>query len=337
MNIIVNADEKVTNEAFKNNVEYIYKEDSEDEVSRCIIKGDMKGYPTGFFGEFPPEIIELQGTADDLGRALAGWWGPEDSEFQIVIGKNNKKCKVVNGCLLSSDGKTLYYYVGETMGHDRKLVIPKSVRTISPWAFAKTRIKEVVLGKNVENIGEYAFSDLGWFGDFKLTVNKKLKKIGKKAFYKTELAKVVFKRNVIMGQAAFHNDEKIYYSKKDVRKWSTVLDKAYLKKDKLHISFCKIAQAKGYQIRVKRGKKTYNYVTTKNDFSVVTPKDLKKNYKTKYTYNWFYENKNKIEGTPAYVTVRPYKLSKDKKKIYGKWSSKMILTITGKNARWVLW
>ena len=114
------------------------------------------------------------------------------------------------------------------------------------------------------------------------------------------------------------------------------MDKAYLKKDKMHISFCKIPQAKGYQIRVKRGKKTYNYITTKNDFSMVAPKDLKKNYKTKYTYNWFYENKNKIEGTPAYVTVRPYKLSKDKKKIYGKWSSKMILTMTGKNARWVL-
>ena len=35
---------------------------------------------------------------------------------------------------------------------------------------------------------------------------------------------------------------------------------------------------------------------------------------------------SKIEGKPAYISVRPYKIVKKNKKSYGKWSEKIVLT-----------
>lgn len=323
-NVTVKAKEKAANSSFEKCVEFIYDKENEW-FTRCIVKGDMKGVPTGFFGEFPPEVIELGGKADELGRSLANWHGAEDSIFTIVIGKNNRQCKVVDGCLLSADEKTLYYYMPKGV-YTNKVVIPDSVKTISPWAFANAYVGEVVLGKNVENIGEYAFSDTCRTSKFKLTVNKNLKKIGKKAFENSLIKKVKFINSVNLDPTAFDYCNVIQYEKNNVRNFSTVLDNAYLKKDKMHISFCKISKVNGYQIRVTRGKNTYNYYTKNNDVKIKAPKKIKKKYKTKFSYGWFDEKDNKIQGKPAYVTVRPYKVSKNKKKIYGKWSKKMVMT-----------
>ena len=294
-NVTVKAKEKAANSSFEKCVEFIYDKENEW-FTRCIVKGDMKGVPTGFFGE-----------------------------FTIVIGKNNRQCKVVDGCLLSADEKTLYYYMPKGV-YTNKVVIPDSVKTISPWAFANAYVGEVVLGKNVENIGEYAFSDTCRTSKFKLTVNKKLKKIGKKAFENSLIKKVKFINSVNLDPTAFDYCNVIQYEKNNVRNFSTVLDNAYLKKDKMHISFCKISKVNGYQIRVARGKNTYNYYTKNNDVKIKAPKKIKKKYKTKFSYGWFDEKDNKIQGKPAYVTVRPYKVSKNKKKIYGKWSKKMVMT-----------
>lgn len=285
-------------------------------ATKVIIKGNMKDYKIAAFGSCPPEEIEICGKAETLGAALL--IGCDIEDIAVTLSKNNKKCKVVNGCLLSANGKTLYYYIGAS-----KANIPNTVRTIAPGAFANQAISKVILGENVVTIGEYAFNNLK-LGRVTLKTNAKLKHIGRDAF--SDIKKVTLKSNVTMEPKAFYWNTMIYTTKK-FKQAKTVLSTAKLGKYKLKVEFSKVAKADGYQIRVKRGKKTYNYKTVKNEFSVTPPKALKKDYNVKFSYQGYnYEYLNKIEGTPAYVTVRPYKTSKNKKKIYGKWSSKMILT-----------
>ena len=141
---------------------------------------------------------------------------------------------------------------------------------------------------------------------FKLRTNKKLKRIKENAFSGRVIKKVTFKSDVIMEPGAFEDTVKIYTTK-GFRKARTVLSYQTIIDGRVFVMFSKVAKAKGYQIRVKMGKKTYNYQTTKNKFEVVSK---------------FLKSKK----TPTYIVVRPYKLSKNKKKIYGKWSGKMILT-----------
>lgn len=283
-------------------------------ANKIVIKGNMENYQYAAFGVGADEI-QIGGTADMLGYALAGV--PEGDKSSITISKNNTRCKISNGCLMSTDGKTVYYYVSDR----EKVTIPDTVFTIKPAAFFQKDIKEITLGKNVKTIGEYAFLKSHIT---KIITNTNLKNIKKYAFARTKLKEVTLKSSVAMAPRAFDSKVKIYTTK-GFKNTRTALSRATFEKKKIHVEFCKVAGAKGYQVQIKKGNKKYKYMSLKNDIRIKTPKAFKNTYNVKYNYYFDFYN-GSVDGKPAYVTVRPYKMLKNKKKTYGKWSNKMILS-----------
>lgn len=283
-------------------------------AKKIVVKGNVNNYQYAALGSGADEI-EIGGTANTLAYALAGIY--EYDEISVTISKGNSDCKIANGCLMSSDGKTVYYYVSDKT----KVTIPDTVLTIKPAAFYQKNIKEVTLGKNVKTIGEYAF-DSAYIS--KLTTNANLKKIGRYAFARTNLKEVTLKSSVTMNPRAFDSSVKIYTTK-SFKNSKTVVTNAKFGKKKISVKFSKVAGAKGYQVQIKKGSKKYKYTTTKNSISIKTPKALKSTYNVEYDYD-IDAYTGKVDGKPAYVTVRPYKVLKNKKKSYGKWSSKFILS-----------
>lgn len=283
-------------------------------ADKIVVKGNMDYYGYAAFGEGADEI-EIGQTANQLGYALAGVY--EYKDFSVTISKTNTQCRISNGCIMSLDGKTVYYYVSDK----KNVIIPDSVQTICPAAFYQKNIQTVTLGKNVKTIGEYAFAD-SYLS--KVTTNRNLKIVGRYAFAGTNLKEVTLKSKVTMYPRAFESKVKIYYTK-SFKNAKTVVTNAKFSKKKINIRFCKIAGAKGYQIQIKRGKKKYRYTTRKNSVGIKTPKALKNTYNIRYNYD-IGEYTGETDGNPAYVTVRPYKILKGRKKSYGKWSNKIILS-----------
>lgn len=279
-------------------------------ASKFVIKGDVKGFETSALGAGADEMI-LYGEAQDLGKAL--YYGKADT---ITIAQENSKCKVSNGCLLSIDGKQLYY----ALSTRDTVKIPESVENISVAAFSNKDFEELELGQNVKKIGAFAFSNTTVKT---LIVNSNLKSIGIKAFDDTEIRNIEFEGKVKLGVASFDNKVKVKYNK--FKASQTTIDTAKVGKKKYNIKFAKVFGAKGYQIKVKKGKKTYKYTTTKNTFKKKAPEALTKEYRKNKEYSL--ENNEYLEKVSgaAYVTVRPYKTVKNKK-VYGRWSAKTVLS-----------
>lgn len=282
-----------------------------DCADKYIIKCDVKGFETSALGYAAKSEIVLYGDAQDLGKALYS-----GSPEVITIAQENTKCKVSNGCLLSVDGKQLYYAI-----NTRSTVkIPESVENISIAAFSHKNFKKLELGKNVKTISEFAFYGANVRT---LVVNNSLTNIGTKAFADTKIKNVEFEGKVKLGVGSFDNKVKVKYNK--FKASQTTVDIATVGKKKYNIKFAKVSGASGYQMRVKKGKKTYKYTTTKNYYTKSAPKALTSEYRKTKQYNL--ENNeylNKVSSA-AYVTVRPYKVV-NKKKVYGKWSVKTVLS-----------
>lgn len=270
------------------------------------------------YGALRDEVqeVQLKGSAETLGLALAKLQNRDC--LSVTITKDNNRCRIANGCLVSSDGKTVYYHISDS----NKVTIPDTAVTIKSAAFYKQEIEEVKLGKNVKTIEPYAFEESGVS---KLTTNSKLKKIGRCAFKGTIfLEKVTLKSSVAMGPKAF--DQKVILtSTKSLKSAKTVMTSATFKKNKINAKFAKLTGAKGYQVQIKKGGKTYKYFTTKTSIKVKAPKVFKKKYNVSFSYD-IDNYTSKIEGKPAYISVRPYKIVKKNKKSYGKWSEKIVLT-----------
>ena len=283
-------------------------------VGKVVVEGDMNNFQYGALGCQVQEV-QLKGSAETLGLALAK---VHDRDYlSVTIAKDNNRCRMANGCLVSSDGKTVYYHILDSC----TVTIPDTAVTIKSAAFYNQVIEEVKLGKNVKTIEPYAFaeSDVS-----KLTTNSKLKKIGRCAFEKTYLKKVTLKSSVAMSPNAF-NQSVILTSTKSLKSAKTVMTSATFKKNKINAGFAKLTGAKGYQVQIKKGGKTYKYFTTKTSIKVKAPKVFKKKYNVSFSYD-INNYTSKIEGKPAYISVRPYKIVKKNKKSYGKWSEKIVLT-----------
>lgn len=321
--VIADTVKTIKNEAFGDIKGTITIPTSVNKVETCaifgakkiIIKGDMKNYQYAAF-EGGAEQIEIGGTADTLGYALANIFEAHNN-VSITIAKNNRKCKVLNGCLMSSDGKKVYYYVSRK----KKVVIPDSAVTIKAAAFYKKNIREVKLGKNVKKVEEYAFDDSKIK---KLVTNKKLKSIGRYGFSCMDLECVTLKSNVTMGSRAFESYVNIKTTK-NFKKAKTVLSNPTIENKWMDIPFCEVDGAQGYQVQIKKGRKIYKYTTDKTDFYMKAPKAFRNTYNVVYEYD-ISGYSGKVVGEPAYIKVRPYKISKNSEKIYGKWSSKTILS-----------
>lgn len=284
-------------------------------VGKVVVEGDMNNFQYGALRDEVQEV-QLKGSAETLGLALAKLQNRDC--LSVTITKDNNRCRIANGCLVSSDGKTVYYHISVS----NKVTIPDTAVTIKSAAFYKQEIEEVKLGKNVKTIEPYAFEESGVS---KLTTNSKLKKIGRCAFKGTIfLEKVTLKSSVAMGPKAF--DQKVILtSTKSLKSAKTVMTSATFKKNKINAKFAKLTGAKGYQVQIKKGGKTYKYFTTKTSIKVKAPKVFKKKYNVSFSYD-IDNYTSKIEGKPAYISVRPYKIVKKNKKSYGKWSEKIVLT-----------
>lgn len=284
-------------------------------VGKVVVEGDMNNFQYGALG-YGVQEVQLKGSAETLGLALAE---VQDRDYlSVTITKDNNRCRIANGCLVSSDGKTVYYHISVS----NKVTIPDTAVTIKSAAFYNQGISEVKLGKNVTTIEPYAFAESEVS---KLTTNSKLKKIGRCAFKGTIfLEKVTLKSSVAMSPKAF--DQKVILtSTKSLKSAKTVMTSATFKKNKINAKFAKLTGAKGYQVQIKKGGKTYKYFTTKTSIKVKAPKVFKKKYNVGFSYD-IDNYTSKIEGKPAYISVRPYKIVKKNKKSYGKWSEKIILT-----------
>ena len=283
-------------------------------VGKVVVEGDMNNFQYGALG-YGVQEVQLKGSAETLGLALAE---VQDRDYlSVTIAKDNNRCRIANGCLVSSDGKTVYYHISDS----NKVTIPDTAVTIKSAAFYNQGIEEVKLGKNVTTIEPYAFTE-SYVS--KLTTNSKLKKIGRCAFEKTYLKKVTLKSSVAMSPNAF-NQSVILTSTKSLKSARTVMTSATFKKNKINAKFAKLTGAKGYQVQIKKGGKTYKYFTTKTSIKVKAPKVFKKKYNVSFSYD-IDNYTSKIEGKPAYISVRPYKIVKKNKKSYGKWSEKIVLT-----------
>ena len=283
-------------------------------VGKVVVEGDMNNFQYGALGDEVQEV-QLKGSAETLGLALAKVQNRDC--LSVTITKDNNRCRIANGCLVSSDGKTVYYHISDS----NKVTIPDTAVTIKSAAFYKQEIGEVKLGKNVTTIEPYAFAESEVS---KLTTNSKLKKIGRCAFKETNLKKVTLKSSVAMSPKAF--DQKVILtSTKSLKSAKTVMTSATFKKNKINAKFAKLTGAKGYQVQIKKGGKTYKYFTTKTSIKVKAPKVFKKKYNVSFSYD-IDNYTSKIEGKPAYISVRPYKIVKKNKKSYGKWSEKIVLT-----------
>ena len=283
-------------------------------VGKVVVEGDMNNFQYGALG-YGVQEVQLKGSAETLGLALAE---VQDRDYlSVTITKDNNRCRIANGCLVSSDGKTVYYHISDS----NKVTIPDTAVTIKSTAFYNQGIEEVKLGKNVKTIEPYAFAENPVS---KLTTNSKLKKIGRCAFMGTDLKKVTLKSSVAMSPKAF-NQKVILTSTKSLKSAKTVMTSATFKKNKINAKFAKLTGAKGYQVQIKKGGKTYKYFTTKTSIKVKAPKVFKKKYNVSFSYD-IDNYTSKIEGKPAYISVRPYKIVKKNKKSYGKWSEKIVLT-----------
>ena len=283
-------------------------------VGKVVVEGDMNNFQYGALGDDVDEV-QLKGSAETLGLALAKV--RERDYLSVTITKDNNRCRIANGCLVSSDGKTVYYHISDS----NKVTIPDTAVTIKSAAFYNQGISEVKLGKNVKTIEPYAFAENPVS---ELTTNSKLKKIGRCAFKETNLKKVTLKSSVAMSPKAF--DQKVILtSTKSLKSAKTVMTSATFKKNKINAKFAKLTGAKGYQVQIKKGGKTYKHFTTKTSIKVKAPKVFKKKYNVSFSYD-IDNYTSKIEGKPAYISVRPYKIVKKNKKSYGKWSEKIVLT-----------
>lgn len=290
-------------------------------VGKVVVEGDMNNFQYGALG-YGVQEVQLKGSAETLGLALAE---VQDRDYlSVTIAKDNNRVRIANRCLLSSDGKTVYYCISDDYTYisgNYTVTIPDTVVTIKSAAFYNQIISEVKLGKNVTTIEPYAFAETPVS---KLTTNSKLKKIGRCAFKETNLKKVTLKSSVAMSPKAF--DQKVILtSTKSLKSAKTVMTSATFKKNKINAKFAKLTGAKGYQVQIKKGGKTYKYFTTKTSIKVKAPKVFKKKYNVGFSYD-IDNYTSKIEGKPAYISVRPYKIVKKNKKSYGKWSEKIVLT-----------
>ena len=121
-------------------------------VGKVVVEGDMNNFQYGALGDEVQEV-QLKGSAETLGLALAK---VQDRDYlSVTITKDNNRCRMANGCLVSSDGKTVYYHISKSY----TVTIPDTAVTIKSAAFYKQGIEEVKLGKNVTTIEPYAFAE----------------------------------------------------------------------------------------------------------------------------------------------------------------------------------
>ena len=139
----------------------------------------------------------------------------------IIVDSANTNYSIIDGALYNAD-KTVLIRVPNTC---KEFTIPKSVKTISDYAFNRCRIESIIIPKNVKTIGAHAFEKNGSlsnvsikngvekFGAYafggchnlsEVTIPGSCKEIGNNAFWMSYIDRVSFKNGLkTIGVEAF--------------------------------------------------------------------------------------------------------------------------------------
>lgn len=123
-----------------------------DLITEVIVEEGVTSLGEGFCIYMQEDaVIKLPASLAKIGRNAFA-----EIEKPVELAEGNAVFKVVDNVLFTSDMKTLVRYFS-----DRKTVksyeIPSSVETLADTSFEKPRLEEVIIGKNVKNIGFRAF------------------------------------------------------------------------------------------------------------------------------------------------------------------------------------
>lgn len=123
-----------------------------DLITEVIVEEGVTSLGVGFCIYMQEDaVIKLPASLAKIGRNAFA-----EIEKPVELAEGNAVFKVVDNVLFTSDMKTLVRYFS-----DRKTVksyeIPSSVETLADTSFEKARLEEVIIGKNVKNIGFRAF------------------------------------------------------------------------------------------------------------------------------------------------------------------------------------
>lgn len=123
-----------------------------DLITEVIVEEGVTSLGEGFCIYMQEDaVIKLPASLAKIGRNAFA-----EIEKPVELAEGNAVFKVVDNVLFTSDMKTLVRYFS-----DRKTVksyeIPSSVETLADTSFEKARLEEVIIGKNVKNIGFRAF------------------------------------------------------------------------------------------------------------------------------------------------------------------------------------
>ena len=123
-----------------------------DLITEVIVEEGVTSLGKGFCIYMQEDaVIKLPASLAKIGRNAFA-----EIEKPVELAEGNAVFKVVDNVLFTSDMKTLVRYFS-----DRKTVksyeIPSSVETLADTSFEKARLEEVIIGKNVKNIGFRAF------------------------------------------------------------------------------------------------------------------------------------------------------------------------------------
>ena len=69
---------------------------------------------------------------------------------KILVDEDNSYYSAIDGVLFDKNQKTLLFY--PELKKDNEYIVPKTVKTIEFMDFSNTKIKSIVMGKNIENI-----------------------------------------------------------------------------------------------------------------------------------------------------------------------------------------
>lgn len=222
------------------------------------------------------------------------------SAFKVV--SENAKFSAANGVLFNKNKSTLIAYPSGLKVAEYSL--PKSVKTVSKYAFMNSKLKKIVLDKNLNTIGDCAFFNCKKLKS--ITIPKSVKKIGYESFGYYESGEEFDVDFLIKGfeLKGYQGSEAQKYCLKNEIDFAAVDYAAPIVSvkggnKKISVKYKKVKGAKGYQIRyTANGKsKTKTFKSGK-----ATTRTLKKLKKGNYS-----------------VRVRAYTES-GKQTIYSKWS-----------------
>ena len=181
-----------------------------------IINGTLKKYK-GSATEvvIPDYVTRIEARAFDNHDALKNIIIPDSVSFideeaffvclnlvSIVVDKNNKEYKSIEGNLYTKDGKVLIKYVAGKK--EKSFIIPNSVTSIGKAAFAGGRsLVDIVIPNNVADIADEAF--IGCSSLASISIPDGVTSIGEKVFFNCHGLRAVIMPNSIksIGSYAF--------------------------------------------------------------------------------------------------------------------------------------